>query len=76
MDDARALGAEQWTPRELRHSFFSLLSDNDMPVEHIARLVGHRTAQVTEKVYRHQLLPVIQHGAEAMDLIFPVQKQG
>jgi integrase len=30
-----------WTPRELRHTFFSLMSDSDVAVEEIARLVGH-----------------------------------
>lgn len=31
-----------WTPRELRHSFVSLLSDGGMPIEQIAELLGHR----------------------------------
>jgi len=34
---------EDWTPRELRHTFVSILSDNDVPIEKIADLVGHRT---------------------------------
>ena len=68
--------AEQWTPRELRHSFVSLLSDNDMPVEQISKLVGHQTSLVTEKVYRHQIRPVLQHGARAMDQIFPTETEG
>ncbi|MER7179616.1 tyrosine-type recombinase/integrase [Streptomyces hyaluromycini] len=29
----------EWTPRELRHSFVSLLSDHGIPLEHIALLV-------------------------------------
>jgi site-specific recombinase XerD len=33
--------AEEWTPRELRHTFVSLLSDNGMAIEEISRLVGH-----------------------------------
>jgi hypothetical protein len=41
-----------------------------MEIEKISRLVGHHGTTVTEKVYRHQLRPVIQHGAEAMDSIF------
>ena len=68
--------AERWTPRELRHSFVSLLSDNDMPVEQISRLVGHQTSLVTEKVYRHQIRPVLQHGAQAMDQIFSTETEG
>ena len=49
---AAGLNAGEWTPRELRHSFVSLLSDDGMPIEHIARLVGHTSTAVTETVYR------------------------
>ncbi|WP_395109212.1 tyrosine-type recombinase/integrase [Actinomadura sp. SCN-SB] len=65
------LSPEDWTPREMRHSFVSLLSDGGMPVEAIARLVGHSGTNVTETVYRHQIRPVIQDGATAMDRLFP-----
>jgi len=62
--------AQAWTPRELRHSFVSLLSDSGIPVEEISRLVGHKSTVVTELVYRKQIRPVVQSGAEAMDHIF------
>jgi len=61
---------EGWTPRELRHTFVSLLSDQDVPIEKIADLVGHASTRTTETVYRHQLKPVIQTAAEAMNEIF------
>ncbi|GLX94835.1 tyrosine-type recombinase/integrase [Herbidospora sp. NBRC 101105] len=64
------LNPEEWTPRELRHSFVSLMSDAGVAVEDIARLVGHKGTVVTEKVYRKQLRPVLLEGAEAMDRIF------
>jgi hypothetical protein len=54
-----------------RHSFVSLLSDAGVPLENISRLVGHRTTTVTETVYRHELRPVIEDGASAIDRIFP-----
>lgn len=60
----------EWTPRELRHSFVSLLSDHGIPLETIALLVGHSSQTTTEAVYRKQLRPVITKGAEAMDDIF------
>jgi integrase len=41
---------ETWTPRELRHSFVSLMSDRGMANEEIARLVGHRSTRTTETV--------------------------
>jgi integrase len=44
---------EDWTPRELRHSFVSLMSDKGVPIETIADLVGHAGTRVTEKVYRN-----------------------
>ena len=43
-----------WTPRELRHTFVSLMSDSNVAVEEIARLVGLASSKVTETVYRHQ----------------------
>ena len=60
----------EWTPRELRHSFVSILSDAGVPLEEISRLVGHAGTTVTELVYRHQLKPVIQTGATVMDRLF------
>ena len=56
------LDAERWTPRELRHSFVSLLSDSGTPIEVIADLVGHAGTRATEAVYRHQLRPVLLGG--------------
>ncbi|MFF9007323.1 tyrosine recombinase XerC [Streptomyces goshikiensis] len=67
---ARGVDAKEWTPRELRHSFVSLLSDSGVPLEEISRLVGHSGTAVTEEVYRKQIRPVIQTGAIAMDGIF------
>ena len=61
---------ENWTPRELRTSFVSLMSHSGMPVEEIARLVGHTSSRTTEVVYRRELRPVIVTGAEVMDKIF------
>jgi len=61
---------EDWTPRELRHSFVSVLSDAGVPLEEISRLVGHSGTAVTELVYRHQLRPVILSGATVMDALF------
>ncbi len=68
---AAGLDPAAWTPRELRHSFVSLLSDSGMSLEQIARLLGHSGTFVTERVYRHQLRPVLEEGAGAMDAIFP-----
>lgn len=59
----------EWTPRELRHSFVSILSDDGVTLEEIAPLVGHAGTAVTEAVYRQQIRPVLLKGAVAMDRI-------
>ncbi len=61
------LDPTEWTPRELRHSFVSVLSDAGVPLEEISQLVGHSGTTVTELVYRHQLRPVVQTGATVME---------
>lgn len=59
-----------WSPRELRHTFVSLMSESGIAVEEIARLAGHSSSRTTEVVYRHELRPVITSGADAMDKMF------
>jgi integrase len=69
---AAGLG-DQWVPRELRHTFVSLLSDHGVAIEKIADLVGHAGTGTTEAVYRHRLKPVVTGGAEVMDKSFTTQ---
>jgi integrase len=69
--DASGLSGKQWAPRELRHSFVSLLSDARVPIESISRLVGHRSTIVTETIHRQQIRPIIEGGADVMDRILP-----
>jgi integrase len=67
----RAAGlGEQWTPRDLRHSFVSILGASDVPLEEISQLVGHVSTSVTETVYRHEIRPALTKGAAALDKIF------
>ena len=46
-----------------------------MPLETISLLVGHKSTLVTELVYRKQIRPVMQSGAEVMDRIFGADGQ-
>jgi len=69
--EAAGLDPAEWTPRELRHSFVSLLSDAGVPIEQISRLVGHSGTTTTETIYRKQIRPVLVQGADVMDAIFP-----
>jgi len=48
------------------------MSQQGVPVEEIARLVGHSTTSTTETVYRRELRPVISTGAEVMDNVFKI----
>ncbi len=61
---------KDWVPREMRHTFVSVLSANGVPVESIALLVGHDRTTTTEVVYRHEIRPALTQGAEVMDKIF------
>lgn len=73
---AAGLDDRRWSPRELRHSFVSLLSDGGVPIEQIARLIGHAGgSKVTETVYRKQLRPVIEEGATALNRVFPGRRR-
>ncbi|MFD8337041.1 tyrosine recombinase XerC [Streptomyces solisilvae] len=67
---AHPLDPGEWTPRETRTSFVSILSDRGLQLEEISRLVGHSSTAVTEQVYRKQIRPVIQTGATVMNEIF------
>jgi integrase len=53
---------EDWVPREMRHTFVSVLSANGVPVESIALLVGHDRTATTELVYRHEIRPAPTRG--------------
>jgi integrase len=60
----------QWTPRELRHTFVSVLSDSGVDIEKIADAVGHVNSTITKTVYRHQIADKVTAAATAMDAIF------
>lgn len=66
----RAGIGENWTPREQRHTFVSVLSDSGVDIEKIADAVGHVNSTVTKAVYRHQIADEITSAATVMDSIF------
>ncbi len=62
-------GIPRATPRELRHSFVSILSADGMGIEAISHLVGHSSPAVTSTVYRHDI--AVQSGhVEPMGRLF------
>jgi hypothetical protein len=42
-------------PKELRTSFVSMMSRHGVPVEEIARLLGHSSSRTTKVIYRREL---------------------
>jgi integrase len=66
----RAGIGKDWTPREQRHTFVSVLSDSGVDIEQIADAVGHVNSTVTKAVYRHQIADEITSAATVMDSIF------
>jgi integrase len=73
---AKAGLGRAWAPREMRHTFVSVLSASGVPVESIALLAGHDRTSTTELVYRHELRPALTQGAEVMDKIFRLNTLG
>jgi integrase len=69
ISESAGLGS-MWVPRELRHTFVSLLSARGVPVEAIALLAGHNQTATAELIYRYQIVPALTRGAEVMDQIF------
>jgi hypothetical protein len=47
------------------------MSDTGVPIEKIARLVGHTGTTATETAYPKQIRPVATGGAQVMDRLFP-----
>lgn len=66
----RAGIGDAWTPREMRHTFVSVLSHSGVDIEHIADAVGHVNSTITKIVYRHQIADEVTVAATAMDSIF------
>jgi integrase len=66
----RAGIGENWTPREQRHTFVSVLSDSGVDIEQIADAVGHINSTVTKNTYRHQIADKVTAAASVMDSIF------
>ena len=64
---ARLGGA--WTPRELRHSFVSILSAHDVQLEDISDLVGHSSTSTPRRSTRHEIRSALTDNAAAVNRI-------
>ena len=75
LEGVPGIEATAWTPREMRHTFTSILDLHDVPTAEISRLLGHSKVSTTETVYRHELKVRRQAGATAMDNIVPLRQR-
>lgn len=66
----RRAGIEHLHPHLLRHSTASLLSAAGVPLESIADVLGHKSANVTAAVYRHRLPGAVSAGRDPMQQLF------
>ena len=55
-----------WQPRETRHTFISIGSENGSSIEDLADAAGHVNANVTRATYRHQLSDTVRRAPAAM----------
>ena len=59
-----------WAPRELRHTFVSVMSESPVAVDEIARLTRHSSSPMTKTIYRDKLRPVTTAGTDVTGKIF------
>jgi integrase len=62
-------GIGRWMPYELRHTAASLLSDDGVPLEHVADLLGHDGTRMVAQVYRHAVSPTVDAAARMERLL-------
>jgi hypothetical protein len=61
---------EDWTPRELRQTFVSVVSANGVPIEEHRPTGRSRPDGRCGVGRRHEIRPALTQGAEVMDRIF------
>jgi integrase len=66
----QAAGIGTWQPRELRHTFVSVMSAAGTDIELISDAVGHINSHITRTVYAHAIADKISAAATVMDRIY------
>lgn len=67
----KAAGIATFSPREMRHTWVSVLSDAGVDIEVIASGAGHVNSNVTRSVYRHQIADKISAAATVFNSLAP-----
>lgn len=65
-----AAGLPRVRPHELRHTAASVLSDQGVPLELIADLLGHVDVTMVSQVYRHRVRPSVDAAIDVMNTVF------
>lgn len=65
-----AAGLPVLTPHELRHTAGTVMSDQGVPLERIADVLGHVGTRMLDERYRHRVRPVADDHVAVMDALF------
>ena len=67
----KAAGIEGVVLHELRHTMGSHLVDAGVPLPEVADRFGHANLDQVSRTYRHRVAPVVEGGADVMDVFAP-----
>jgi hypothetical protein len=56
----------------MRHTAASLLSDDGVPLEQVADLLGHDGTRMVAQVYRHAVAPTVDVAADRMERLLGI----
>lgn len=59
-----------FTPHSLRHAYASAMLRNGVPITELAHYLGHRSIEVTHRIYGHFLPPAVAVARTALDTEF------
>jgi integrase len=58
------------SPNELRHTGASIMLDQGMTLEQVAKVLGHNSTRMLERHYRHRIRPVVEDHVAVMARAF------
>ncbi|GGO30334.1 tyrosine-type recombinase/integrase [Deinococcus humi] len=63
-------GVRTITIHGLRHTYVTLMADQGMSIDIVAKLVGHQNSAITRDVYRHLFEGKLEQAVRAMPALF------
>lgn len=64
---AQEVGIPKFAPHSCRHRFANVLHQKKVPIDIIARLMGHASSAVTEKIYLHWRQDELKNALDCLD---------